>query len=88
MPEKKSKLITFNRTNTELLKEHIQRFREKLGLTIENIPVEELKQPKIEENKVSVAIEQKPKTLVNLYGRAYAPHIGWGKSVMENGGNI
>lgn len=88
MPEKKPKLITFNRANTELLKEHIKRFREKLGLNIENIPIEEPKQPKIEENKVSVAAEQKPKTLVNIYGRAYAPHIGWGKSVMEDGGNI
>ena len=89
MPENKQRTITFNRVNTELLKEHIKQFKEKLGLNIENIPIQEsTEKPKIEEKKVSVAAEQKPKSLTNVYGRAYAPHIGWGKSVMGNGGNI
>ena len=90
MPEKKPKLITFNQSNTELLRNHIKQLKEKLGLNIENIPVQEVikEEPKIKEKQVPVAAEQKPETLTNLYGRAYAPHIGWGKSIMENGGTV
>ena len=90
MPEKKPKPITFNQSNTELLRNHIKQLKERLGLNIENIPVQEVikEEPKIEESKVSVAAEQKPKMLVNSYGRAYAPHIGPGRSIMNNGGLI
>lgn len=90
MPEKKSQFITFNPANTKLLKEHIKRFREKLELSIENVPTpaQIKEEPTTEEKQVSVAAEQKPKTLTNFYGRAYAPHIGWGKSIMENGGTV
>ena len=90
MPEKKPKLITFNSANTKLLKEHIKQLKEKLQLNIENIPTKDpiKEEPKVEEKQISVAAEQKPKIFVNMYGRAYAPHIGWGKSTMENGGIV
>ena len=42
MPEKKPKPITFNQSNTKLLRNHIKQLKEKLGLNIENIPVQEV----------------------------------------------
>lgn len=93
MPEKKPKLITFNQSNTELLRNHIKQLKEKLGLNIENIPVQEVikEEPKIEESKVSVAAEQEPKRFVNSRGRGYNPHFTWGLNgplTFDDGGNI
>lgn len=68
--------------------ERIKRNKERFGFipNIEDVPQEETqKEIKIEE---PVAAEQDSKILKNERGRAYAAHIGWGRSTMENGGII
>lgn len=100
MPENNNNyIVSFNRANAELLRIHIQAFRDRIGLDNNNTLVSKIDTTKVNNNLLqsNKSMEnvpvQKPQMPRNSYGRIYYGHpvfnpFGIGPKFVEDGGNI